>query len=66
MTRRVVAVPGILLLLLGVVWTGQGAGLIRGSFMTGSGFWLAVGIVCLLVGAALTAYALRRKPTRTD
>ena len=59
-----VAVPGILLLVLGLDWTGQGAGLIRGSFMTGSGFWLAIGIVCLLAGAALSAYALRHTSPR--
>ena len=56
------ALPGILLILLGGVWTGQGAGVIRGSFMTGSGFWLVVGLLCLAVGAGLTFLAFRRLP----
>jgi hypothetical protein len=36
--------------LVGLVWLGQGLGLIPGSFMTGSAFWAVVG--GLLVAAA--------------
>jgi len=43
----------VLLGLLGIVWTGQGAGLIRGSFMTGSGFWAAMGLLCLAAAGLL-------------
>ena len=50
---------GVLLALLGVVWLGQGLGFIKGSFMTGSGFWAAVGAVCLVAGLALIGGALR-------
>lgn len=57
-TRRTVAV---LLLLVGLVWIGQGAGLIAGSFMTGSSFWLLVGIV-LVVAAAAIAWTTRARP----
>jgi len=49
-TRLAVAV---VLLLVGIVWTGQGAGLIPGSFMTGSSFWLGVGVVCIVLAAAI-------------
>jgi hypothetical protein len=38
-------VLGGLCLLVGVVWTLQGAGILLGSFMTGSRFWLVMGIV---------------------
>ncbi len=44
---------GAILGLVGLVWTGQGAGLIPGSFMTGQSLWLGLGIVCLLLGLAL-------------
>jgi hypothetical protein len=49
------------LLLIGIVWTGQGAGLIQGSFMTGSAFWLVIGIVCLLAGAGVLFVALSER-----
>ena len=47
------AALAVVLLLMGLVWTGQGAGLIPGSFMTGSSFWLGVGLVCLVLGATI-------------
>jgi ABC-type nickel/cobalt efflux system permease component RcnA len=43
-------VAAILLSIVGVVWTLQGAGVIGGSFMTGSSRWLYVGIATLIVG----------------
>jgi hypothetical protein len=55
---------GILLALLGVVWIGQGVGVIKGSFMTGQAMWAWIGAGCLIVGAALIVGGLRRRPTR--
>jgi hypothetical protein len=46
--------------LVGATWIGQGAGLIKGSFMTGSRAWLAIGLLCLVVGLLLIFLALRR------
>jgi hypothetical protein len=37
----VVVIIGGLAVLVGGVWIGQGAGWIKGSFMTGSATWLA-------------------------
>jgi len=57
---------GVLLLLLGTVWVGQGLGYIRGSFMTGSTTWLVIGLaldvvaLALLFGPQLIAGATRR------
>ena len=48
-----IRIVAILLILIGLIWTGQGFGWIRGSFMTGSLFWAVVGLVCLVAGAAL-------------
>jgi hypothetical protein len=55
---------GILLLALalaavGLVWIGQGLGIIRGSgFMTNDVRWAAVGVVLLAVGAVLAGVVL--------
>jgi hypothetical protein len=50
---------GFLLCAVGVVWLGQGTGLIHGSFMTGEAFWAVVGGVMLALGLALLASAWR-------
>lgn len=61
MTRAVPTVLGVLLLLVGAVWTLQGAGLLPGSVMTGSRFWLVVGVVCVVAGGVLLYRAVRRR-----
>ncbi|TMC10689.1 MAG: hypothetical protein E6J29_11130 [Chloroflexi bacterium] len=52
---------GVLLLLLGGVWMGQGLGYVKGSFMTGERFWFWVGLGCAVVGVGLLVVA--RRPT---
>jgi hypothetical protein len=59
--RTVSLIIGVLAVLVGAVWIGQGAGLIKGSFMTGSSTWLAIGLLCLVVGLVLIFLALRRR-----
>jgi peptidoglycan/LPS O-acetylase OafA/YrhL len=49
-TRRVVAT---ILIVVGLVWLGQGVGLIPGSFMTGEAIWAVIGAVCIAFGVAL-------------
>jgi hypothetical protein len=53
-------VAGLLLVLIGAVWTLQGFGVIGGSFMTGSTTWLVIGLVLVVAGVAVIA----RRPTR--
>jgi hypothetical protein len=48
-----IRIAAILLIVVGLIWTGQGFGLIQGSVMTGSLFWAIAGLVCLVAGAAL-------------
>lgn len=48
--------------LVGLVWIGQGMGLIGGSGMTGNPFWAIVGAV-LLVVAVVIVMLERRRPT---
>ncbi len=50
---------GIIALLIGLVWTLQGADVIMGSVMSGSSFWLATGVVLLIVGALVAAVGVR-------
>ncbi len=49
--------------LVGLIFVGQGAGLIPGSFMTGQRTWLIVGVMLLVVGAVL-AWRTWRLPRR--
>jgi hypothetical protein len=51
---------GIALVLVGVLWILQGAGLVGGSFMTGQRRWLGIGIATALAGAAVFARSARR------
>lgn len=47
-----------LMLLIGLVWIGQGTGLIGGSAMTGQSIWAVVGVL-LVAGAAGVAWTGR-------
>jgi len=59
-TRIVLIVIGVIALLVGVVWVGQGTSLIPGSVMTGSKFWLWVGLIVGFVGIVLIGLGVRR------
>ena len=61
MSRSVVSALGVVLVLVGAVWTLQGANLLGGSFMTGSRQWLVIGLVVLVAGAALLVRAVRAR-----
>jgi hypothetical protein len=48
--------------LVGLVWIGQGTGLLQGSsFMVGDPFWAIAGVVLVVAGAVLGAVTLRRR-----
>ena len=58
-TRTILA---IILIALGLVWVGQGTGLLAGrSFMVGDPRWTAIGAGCVLVGIALGWLEVRRR-----
>jgi hypothetical protein len=50
---------GALFVLVGLVWTLQGLGYLKGSPMTGVTFWAIAGPVLGLVGAGMVALGLR-------
>lgn len=52
-------VLGIVAVLIGLVWTGQGLGLVGGSLMTGETVWALIGPVVVVVGVLLTLRARR-------
>lgn len=49
------------MLLIGTIFSLQGAGILLGSFMTGDPFWLFVGIVLILLAIGLFLYQRRQK-----
>jgi hypothetical protein len=49
-------VLGVLLVLIGGVWTLQGLNILLGSFMSGQTQWLVIGAIVLVVGLALLAW----------
>lgn len=60
MNRRVAVIVGILLILIGVVWTLQGLDILGGSSMSGVGLWAAIGPFVALVGVILALSGRRR------
>jgi hypothetical protein len=59
---------GAILVLLGILWTLQGSGVLGGSSMTGVRGWLVAGVISLIVGIALlwwTVTAARRNGSGT-
>jgi hypothetical protein len=57
-------VLAVLMLLVGLVWIGQGLGYIKGSFMTGDMHWFWIGVVVAVVGIGLGALTLTRNRLR--
>jgi hypothetical protein len=56
-------VAGVVLVLLGLLWTLQGTGVIEGSSMSDTTTWSVVGPVVVLAGLALAALGVRgRRP----
>jgi hypothetical protein len=59
MRRYLLAGAGVLLVLVGLVWTLQGLGYIEGSVMTGVTLWAVVGPLVMLAGIAMVVVGLR-------
>jgi hypothetical protein len=57
-------IPGVILLLLGLVWTLQGAGVLGGSVMTGQRQWLVIGLVVAVAGLVLGYLGLGARAQR--
>lgn len=58
-TGRIVL--GVVLVVVGAVWTLQGLGVVGGSFMTGATIWAVIGPVTALAGLGVAMTGLRRR-----
>jgi apolipoprotein N-acyltransferase len=62
--RSSAVVLGVILVLVGLVWIGQGLGYVTGSFMTGAQLWAWIGAAAVLAGIAVIFLSLRLRPRR--
>ena len=59
--HRTRVIGGVVLIAVGLVWIGQGTGLLRGSsFMVGDPVWAWIGAIAVVLGTGLIAGARRR------
>ena len=54
-------IVGVVALVIGGVFAGQGANLIQGSSMTGDPTWLYIGLALAVVGIVLIVVGVRRR-----
>jgi hypothetical protein len=60
--HRTRAILSIVLIAAGLVWMGQGSGLLKGSsFMVGDPKWTLIGAAFVIVGIALGWLEIRRR-----
>jgi len=59
--RTTTRVVGIVAIVLGALWVGQGLGYLPGSVMSGVRLWFWVGAALVLVGLALLLASRRRE-----
>ena len=57
-------VAGVLLL-VGLILSGQGLGLIPGSFMTGQSAWLVIGVLMVFAGGGLAWWTWRSRSSHS-
>lgn len=60
MGRRVAVTVGVLMLVVGALWTFQGLGYLKGSPMTGVRTWAVIGPIVAGLGVALAIVGLGR------
>ncbi|MEA2547140.1 MAG: hypothetical protein QOI09_2413 [Chloroflexota bacterium] len=60
--HRTRAIVAVILLGAGLVWIGQGTGLLKGnSFMVGDTRWALIGTACVVAGLVVGWLELRRR-----
>ena len=64
MSKPVLITIGVIVAVLGAVFTFQGLGFIGGSAMTGSTLWAILGPIIAVVGIVLVVVGLRRGDRR--
>jgi len=61
MNKNLQAGLGVLLVLVGLIWTFQGLGVVAGSVMTGVTLWAIIGPIVAILGVALLAGVVRAR-----
>jgi uncharacterized membrane protein YidH (DUF202 family) len=61
--RIALIIIGVIAVIIGGVFAGQGTNLIPGSFMTGNRMWLVIGLIVVIVGIILLVLGIRRPKT---
>ncbi len=64
MNQNLRAGLGVLLILVGLIWTLQGLDLLAGSVMTGVTFWAIVGPIVAVIGVLVAARSVRGRQRR--
>ncbi len=59
MRNRLLAGVGALIVIVGVIWTLQGLGVVGGSVMTGKTLWAVLGPLVAVTGLAMVVASLR-------
>jgi protein-S-isoprenylcysteine O-methyltransferase Ste14 len=62
--RAILGLAGVLAVVVGVVFIGQGVNVIHGSSMSGHGGYAGLGAVLLVIGFGLVILAWRRRGQR--
>jgi len=57
-------IAGVALCLVGAVWIAQGTDVVHGSGMSGQGQWAVIGVLFVVFGLALLAWAWRIRRSR--
>jgi LPXTG-motif cell wall-anchored protein len=61
MMKKIVMSFSVLIALAGLVWFGQGIGIIHGSVMTDDSKWAVIGGILVIVGAVGFWFAKKQK-----
>ena len=59
MKKPLMVVVGVVVTLLGLLFTLQGAGVIGGSAMSGTTFWTVAGPIIMVIGLVVAAVGVR-------
>lgn len=65
MKRWILLVAGIVVGLLGLLWTLQGADVITGSGMSGQRQWFLIGLILLVIGVLVIVSQAKRRTERS-
>jgi hypothetical protein len=58
--KLALTILGVLLIIAGLIWIGQGIGIIPGSFMTGDIKWAIIGAGCVVAGGLFLHFGYRK------